>query len=46
MQYLKRKQSKNIEACVGYTRTGAQVRQPLAGYEVEKFDTVWKKCDD
>ena len=43
MQYLKRKQSKNIEACVGYTRTGAQVWQPLAGYEVEKFDTALER---
>lgn len=43
MHYLKRKQSKNIEACVGYTRADAQVRQPSVGYVVEKFDTALKR---
>jgi len=43
MQCLKRKQSKNIEACAGYTRTDAQVRQPSAGYVVEKFDTALER---
>jgi hypothetical protein len=31
---------KNKEACVGYTRADAQVRQPSVGYVVEIFDTA------
>jgi hypothetical protein len=36
----KRRKSKDKEACVGYTRADAQVRQPTVGYVMEKFDTV------